>query len=112
MSETKRPRRTQQQWATLIDEYHQSGMRAPEYCQSKSLSLGTFRKWLYCRCEQTQPTGKKSGFSQVEIAPPNCGGRPPHLIEIHIDNGVQIACGSGVNLNTIAQLALAVRHVE
>ena len=47
MAEHKKPRLSAEQWGPLIDAYRQSLIKADEFCSTRDLALGTFRKWRY-----------------------------------------------------------------
>jgi hypothetical protein len=35
------------EWAALIDEWKQSGLKLPEFCRRRGLSRGTMQGWVY-----------------------------------------------------------------
>ena len=57
MESPKHKRRSSEQWQDMVRQYHESGLRAKEFCELNSLVLGTFRKYLY----------KKADYSNVSI---------------------------------------------
>jgi len=40
-------RRTRQEWFSLIDSFEISGLTHSQFCQSRQLSVHSFRAWLY-----------------------------------------------------------------
>jgi hypothetical protein len=43
----RRRRRGASEWAALIDQWKQSGLDLPEYCQQQGLNRGTMQGWVY-----------------------------------------------------------------
>ena len=110
MAEHKKPRRSAEQWGTLIDEYRQSGLKAGEFCSTRDLALGTFRKWLYQdRAASPENKNKKERFSPIVVKDQGVSNRT-ETICIHLNNGIRIDCASSMSIDAIARLALAVRH--
>lgn len=44
-----RLRRSAAAWAALIDEWHESGLSLPAFCQRRGLNSGTMQGWVYKR---------------------------------------------------------------
>jgi hypothetical protein len=44
-----RRRRPAAEWAALIDEWQDSGLSLPAFCERRGLNPGTMRGWLYKR---------------------------------------------------------------
>src|SRR3954452_23299918 len=44
-----RTRRGAADWAALIDELQDSGLRLPAFCERRGLNPGTMRGWIYKR---------------------------------------------------------------
>jgi hypothetical protein len=44
-----RIRRPAAEWAALIDEWHESGLSLPAFCQRRGLNSGTMQGWVYKR---------------------------------------------------------------
>jgi hypothetical protein len=44
-----RTRRGAAGWAALIDEWHDSGLSLPVFCQRRGLNLATMQGWVYKR---------------------------------------------------------------
>ena len=84
--QARQPRRSHQQWHTLIERFKQSELTQQQFCEAENLTLVTFRKWLYkhAACKQsTDEIGRSfkrqaskpasTGFGPVTISP------SPHL---------------------------------
>lgn len=110
MGTARRARRTAEQWATLVEEFAQSGLNEIQFCSERDLGLSSFRKWRYrIRAKATKPVhgGQRSGFAPVSV----CESDVSTQASVNIDLGseVKIHCLS-LSIESIAQLALAVRH--
>lgn len=111
MTQSRTPRRTREQWMALVEQFRTSGLRAEEFCQRHRLVLGTFRKYLYGKAAvpQRHAIEKPSGFSPINVSS-QLFEPTQHPIQIDIGRGVQLNCSDSIGIDTIAQLALALRH--
>lgn len=41
----KYQRRTRQQWQTIINQFSESGLSAPKFCEQNNISYASFSKW-------------------------------------------------------------------
>lgn len=79
----RHPRKSQQQWQCLIDKFRsQTDLTQQQFCQSESLSLGTFRKWLYSSPTSSTRPGKQSssGGEPLVKSQPGAGNFGPVTI--------------------------------
>ena len=110
MGTARRARRTADQWATLVEEFEHSSLNEIQFCDERDLGLSSFRKWRYrIRAKTAKPVrgGQRSGFAPVSV----CESDISTQVSVNIDLGseVKIHCAS-LSIESIAQLALAVRH--
>jgi hypothetical protein len=61
-------------WAALIDEWRQSGLSLPAFCQRHGLSRGTMQNWVYKPALQRAVAGARR---EARAAEPPRAGRPP-----------------------------------
>ena len=70
MGTARRARRTADQWATLVEEFAQSGQNEIQFCDERDLGLSSFRKWRYRISAKTaKPVcgGQRSGFASASV---------------------------------------------
>jgi hypothetical protein len=94
-------RRQAAEWARLIDQWRQSGLSLPAFCQQHDLSRGTMQNWVYKPSlkqaleqarRQTQPADSASPDSPVP------DDLPPAFLPIQIADGVPASAGVEVVL--------------
>jgi transposase len=122
-------RRQAAEWATLIEQWRQSGLSLPAFCQQHGLSRGTMQNWVYqpsLRHAIEQAKGQarpidlplpgspplpepSSSFLPVRIAEPPRGATVSlHTgIEVVLQFGRRIAISPGFDAETL-QRVLAV----
>jgi transposase len=90
-------------WAALIDEWRQSGLSLPAFCQRHGLSRGTMQNWVYkpalqraveearreARTDRTPPSDPAPAFLPVRIAEAAARG------EVSDRTGVEVVLGPG-----------------
>ncbi len=77
----RQPRKSRQQWRSLIEKFQQCDLTHQQFCEIEKISVGTFRKWRYRlkSQEQSSDSGHQQsvshkrasdapGFSQVAIS--------------------------------------------
>ncbi len=93
MQNTKRNRRTRQQWQEIVDRYRESGLTAPKFCAEQNISYASFMKW-----KQSLPDG---GADQeklpefVELTPTSTLPSQWH-IELDLAPGIQLRIARSV----------------
>lgn len=112
MSTTHRARRSAQEWSTIVAAFKDSGLSEREFCEQQDLNLFSLRKWRYKR--SASKSSVSSGNSKSGNFKPVVVGQSKQLaqtnaVRIHLGSEVQIDCES-LSIDSIAQLALAVRH--
>jgi hypothetical protein len=114
-----RTRRGAAGWAALIDEWHDSSLSLPAFCQRHGLNLGTMQGWVYKR-------GHRLAIDQARREaldnrtpgndPPAATFLPLHLaepiaatgpsIEIVLGAGRRIAVGAGFDPETLRRVVV------
>jgi transposase-like protein len=78
---------------SLIEKWHQSGIRQQAFCQEHDITFSTFYYWL----KRYRRGIEESSFLPVEIS---SGSN----IEIRYPDGIILQLPSGVKLSTLKQL--------
>ncbi len=78
-------RRTRQQWQAIINQFAESGLSAPKFCEMNNLSYGSFSKWRSTLKLENQDL--VSSF--VEIAPAGLAQDP-----VSHDWAIELAIGN------------------
>ena len=107
MGTARRARRTADQWATLVEEFAQSGQNEIQFCDERDLGLSSFRKWRYRIRAKPVHGGQRSCFAPVSVFDPDVSTQAS--VNIDLSPEVKIHCTT-LSIESIAQLALAVRH--
>jgi hypothetical protein len=94
-------RREAAEWARLIDQWRQSGLSLPTFCQRHDLSRGTMQNWVY------KPSLKQAvEQARRQARPANTPGpdspgpddQPPAFLPIQIADGMPASTGVAVVL--------------
>jgi len=121
-------RRQAAEWAALIDEWRQSGLSLPEFCQRNGLSRGTMQNWVYkpalkraveeARLEaqgqaidpghgdEPPASAPAPAFLPVRVAEAGAGreGADRSGVEVVIGSGRRVVIGSGFDLETLRRV--------
>jgi hypothetical protein len=117
------------EWAVLIEEWQQSGLKLPEFCRQRGLSRGTMQGWVYkpalkraieaARREGPDKTVKTSrerppvepspspAFLPVHFAEVSAPTLPPTVraaIEVVLGGGRRVAVGPGFDEQTLRRV--------
>jgi hypothetical protein len=110
MGTARRARRASNQWESLVKEFERSGQSENQFCDERDLGLRSFRKWRYrSRSKTAKPARgrQRSAFAPVSVSESDI--RTQSSVNIDLGSEVKINCIS-LSIESIAQLALAVRH--
>lgn len=73
-------RRTADQWETLINDQHESGLSAPEFCKQHTIGYASFCQWRKRLTDQSPPPA-----SFVALEPPmQLPAQSPWAVELQI----------------------------
>ena len=125
----RRRRRGAAEWAALIDQWKQSGLDLPEYCQRQGLNRGTMQGWVYKSAlkraiEAARREGRDQGAkASPESTPAEPAPSPAFLpvrfteaavasqrpidgaaIEVVLGGGRRVAVGPGFDEQTLRRL--------
>ena len=124
-----RVRRQAAEWAALIDQWRQSGLSLPEFCQRHGLSRGTMQNWVYkpalkraveeARCEaqgqaidpgdvdEPPASAPVPAFLPVRVADATAGREASDRsgVEIVLGAGRRVVIGAGFDSETLRRLA-------
>jgi hypothetical protein len=115
-----RVRRPAAEWATLIDEWHESGLSLPAFCQRRGLNSGTMQGWVYKRTHK-DALERVRREENTDEGPPAAAFVPVRLIgavreregtggsgvEIVLGAGRRIAVGAGFDSETLRRVVAA-----
>jgi len=91
----RHPRKSHQQWKSLIDKFHnQSELTRQQFCDTEQLSLRTFQKWLYKFAAQERNAAAPAGQSTRKAAQ----NTPPAFGPVMIRPSSQLALGCCMEL--------------
>jgi hypothetical protein len=113
-------------WAALIDEWRQSGLSLPAFCQRHGLSRGTMQNWVYkpalklaveearrgaraaeaSRADRPLLSAPAPAFLPVRIAEATAGYEAPDRtgVEIVLGAGRRIVLGAGFDTETLRRV--------
>jgi hypothetical protein len=96
-------RRQAAEWAALIDQWRQSGLGLPEFCQRHGLSRGTMQNWVYKPGLKRAVEEARRG-TQGQVLDPGHGEEPsapapsPAFLPVRVTEGREASDGSGVEV--------------
>lgn len=98
----RQPRRSHQQWHTLIEKFKHSGLTQQQFCEAEHLTLATFRKWFYKHTASNQGTDEMSpSFKRQEPKPASTGFGPVTISPSpHLPGGACLELPGNVRLHT------------
>jgi hypothetical protein len=117
-----RVRRQAAEWATLIDQWRQSGLSLPAFCQRHGLSRGSMQNWVYkpelkraveaVRRESQSPVDERiasaavPAFLPVRVVQADAGSKPLDCsgVEIVIGVGRRVVIGAGFDAETLRRV--------
>lgn len=121
-----RPRSGAAEWAVRIDQWRESGLSLPAFCQRHGLSRGTMQNWVYKptlkravddarRASQTAHdtpavTAPPPAFLPVRLAEgitPSPEPGSPSAIEVVLRQGRRVAVGPGFDPETLRRVVAA-----
>jgi hypothetical protein len=94
-------RRQATEWARLIDQWRQSGLSLPAFCQQHDLSRGTMQNWVYKpSLKQAREQARLQARPADSAGPDSPGpdGLPPAFLPIQIADRVSASIGVEVVL--------------
>ena len=84
------PRRTAEQWQTLIDQWQHSGQSMARFCEAHDIGYASFCHWRKRLTEeQAAPTKREVSFIDLGALPPS-GGQHGWNIVLSLGNGVEL----------------------
>ena len=100
-----RRRRTAAEWAALIDQWRDSGLRLPAFCERRGLNRGTMQGWVYKLGRRVAIEAARQGTRAAE-ALDRGGPTPAAFLPVRVaepsaghegsdDAGVAIVLGAG-----------------
>ena len=92
---TKRVRRSQEQWKTLLAEQASGAVGITEFCEQRGLSPSSFHKWRR-RLESVDSPRAHPGSGFVELmAPQVVGVEPAWDVELELGGGLVLRVRRG-----------------
>ena len=76
-----RVRRPAAEWAALIDEWHESGLSLPAFCQRRGLNSGTMQGWVYKRTHKDALKRAQRDEGGAEDPPTATAFLPVRIVE-------------------------------
>ena len=104
------PRKSATQWAELVSEYASGQESERDFCARHGVKLATLRKWrthFKARDKQAANPAQTSAFVKVNVQQ-----RPVSndAAVLHIGNDLRLECPTGLDIDSLAKLTLAVHH--
>jgi hypothetical protein len=90
-------RRQPADWARLIDEWRQSGLSLPAFCQRYGLKRGTMQNWVY-KPALKQAVEQARSAESTRLAPPPLPEPSPAFLPIRIAEASSVPEGTGVEV--------------
>ena len=96
-------RRQAAEWVALIDQWRQSGLSLPEFCQRHGLSRGTMQNWVYKPGLKRAVEEARRGIQGQVIDPghgegPSAPAPAPAFLPVRVSEGRDASDGSGVEI--------------
>ena len=87
---TSRTYRTRDQWQAILDEFTQTDLSAPKFCQQQQIPYGSFSKWRskLSAKENTQATPGPGPFVDLSALRPQSS--VPWRITLKLGNDVEL----------------------
>jgi len=87
---TRRERRSAQQWASIIKQFEQSNLSINAFCEQHDFSVVTFHKWR--RKTKPQITDESPAFKQVEttVAQNHSVAQSPSIITLQVGPNIRL----------------------
>jgi len=92
----KRTRRTQEQWLAIHQDWKQSGLSAPVYCQKAGVSYQSFQNFRHKlktkdTPKKTKPASKAQTFIDLsQLADRSGSNKTGWIICLRLGNGVEL----------------------
>jgi hypothetical protein len=113
-----RVRRPAAEWAALIDQWQESGLSLPVFCQRRGLNPGTMQGWVYKRTHKGAIERARRDGDTAEAPPAAAAFLPVRVIgaeqehegtgrsgvEIVLGVGRRIAVGAGFDPETLRRV--------
>lgn len=96
-----RVRRPAAEWVALIDQWRESGLSLPSFCERNGLNYGTMSGWVYKRNHQGALERARREAGAVEDTPPAAAFVPVRVVEAEPGGegsgraGVEVVIGAG-----------------
>lgn len=100
------PRRTQEQWQTILNNFQSSGLTAKIFCQRQKISYPSFVKWKQT-LSLTPVSTQKSTPALIKVATSSYAGRfdnPTKTVAYHLAGGRSIVWDATVDPSYIASV--------
>jgi len=91
---TRQPRRTQSQWAQIIEQQSQSGLTIRAFCDQNDIGFASFGKWKRRLANETPREMATPAFQPIAIEE-SVGGKSPDYDK----TSVTLTLGSHITLS-------------
>ena len=91
---TRRERKSAQQWASIVEQFEQSKLSTDAFCEQHNLSTVTFNKWR--RRAKLHSSNEPPAFKQVKtaVAQNDSPVRQPSIITLQVGHHVTLTIAS------------------
>jgi transposase-like protein len=105
---SKRPRRTREQRAQILNDYHQSGLTQKAFAAQVGIGCSTLTSWLR-KAERAGADGSEAAFVPVPNLFPAANRTMPYRIEF--PRGLTVAVASGFQERELSALLQLVQRL-
>lgn len=90
-TQNQTPRRTTEQWQTLVDQQIQSGLSGAAFCKSEGIQYQSFMNWRLKLSRTNEVLSAEPDFIELTTPDVSHDGNPSDwLVELDIAPGVQL----------------------
>ena len=87
MTNVRQPRRTPDQWQTIVDTFHTSKLTAPKFCLHEGINYPSFIKWKKRLSDDLSVDSSTPPFIELTQSP---APQERYQIEIDLGPGIQL----------------------
>lgn len=108
-----RTRRTREEVAALVKEFHESGLTRLEFSRSRGIPLSTVHSWMRSkkkkRTNSKRPAGSPAkSFVPVKVTPPTSGGESTPTLRLELSRGGTLVIPPKFPTEELARILLAI----
>lgn len=92
LNQNRTPRRTAEQWETIVDQQFQSGLSGAAFCKSEGIKYQSFMNWRTKLTRTNEAVSAEPDFIELTTVDESHDDKPPSdwLVELDLAPGVQL----------------------